>query len=280
MTTLDVILKVVEVGAPVVAYLITYHYQKQKIQSLTDAIDRQKTGLDGQKAAIEAQTSSVNALKAQADGQAAITTKLEGMVDRTERYASTILDSHDKVVQLLKTKHEHEKQLMQEELGEARSQLVSREKHIQEVDMPVGLAEVLSSLSSDSYAMREMMSSLRQHLNEIATINANSGKLGSQLSGISDRINELIKSSGMTNQVPLFNKDKPWLPFTSEDKRQIQIVLHQAPRDERNRLVVNRAIMKLQPYFASKGIEWSLAMYLDIEEYGKTLGLGEFISMA
>jgi hypothetical protein len=161
-------LPIIQLVVTVLAYLFIYIQQKNKTKDLTEAIGHQKS-------AIEAQTSTVGALKAQADGQAAITTRLEGIVDRTERYATTILSNHEPLIKLveqrgqrekqeLEERAEREKQEMNKQLEEARSQLSSREEVIKEVDIQPALASLLTSLSEESFATREMLTMLRKDI--------------------------------------------------------------------------------------------------------------------
>lgn len=204
--------ELMEILVPAIAYVVIFLYQKQKIGALTDAINAQKTGIEGQKAAIEAQTSVVTTLKAQADAQVAITTRLEAIVDRTERHATTVLTNHEKLIQIIEDRAkresqelqegaEREKQKMIEQLEEARSQLSLREESIKEAGVQPELASLLTSLSQESFATREILTTLRNDLTQVFASTQRPYRF--DISGYVYRINDPVTRS---NFIEIYNR--------------------------------------------------------------------------
>ena len=169
------LIEIIKIAVPAIAYLIIFLYQKQKIDALTNAITTQKTS-------IEAQTSTIAAVKTQADGQVAITTRLEAIVDRTERHATTVLTNHEKLIQLvedraarekqeLEDRAEREKQKSEALLEVARGELSEREEAIKGAGIQPELASLLSALSQESFATKEMLTSLKADISKLISFN-------------------------------------------------------------------------------------------------------------
>lgn len=161
--------EIIQLLLPLIAYVITFLYQKQKIESLTSAINLQKDGIAGQKASIDAHTTVVAALKGQADGQIAITTKLESLLERVEKNASSVLRDHEAILKLRDQRAEGEKEALSKQLEEAKLQLSEREVNIKDAGVKPEIADLFTSLSRESYDMKETVAALRSEFSEFAS---------------------------------------------------------------------------------------------------------------
>lgn len=240
----------------------------------------QKTQIEGLQANVASQTAVINAIKTQAEGQAAITTRLEAIVDRTERHATTVLTNHEKLIKLvedranrekeeLETRAEREKQEMNELLEDARDQLSTREKTIQDAEVKPELASLLTSLSQESFATKEMLTGLK---NELA-------KLVSLYSGAIPPI-QSIESIQREGQI--INADSFPL-LTAEDKKHISNAVMRAHFQRYNSsdaIAINKVIMGMQTYFAETARELNSALYKEVVQYANTLNLGPFVYAA